>query len=94
MSRGLGLQEDLVLSGEQLRNSLSSFDENVINEAVLKAARPEEANTVGMKARKLESLQFQEEMIEEERMVEMPAFLYYVTIYSGNSCCRIRKALL
>lgn len=70
MSRAFTLhqgEQGSVPSGDQLRDSLSSLDEEIINEVVIAAARPSEENTIDMKTRKLESLQFQQEMILEER---------------------------
>lgn len=68
MSRAFTLHEPgEVPSGDQLRDSLSSMDETVINEVVLAAARDGEQQSLDMKARKLESLQFQREKILEER---------------------------
>lgn len=68
MSRAFTLHEPgEVPSGDQLRHSLSSMDETVINEVVLAAARDGEHQSLDMKARRLESLQFQREKIMEER---------------------------
>lgn len=52
---------------EVLKSSISSMDADTINEIVLAAASPAEEDTVEIRKRKLESLQFQKEMIEDER---------------------------
>ena len=49
-----------------IKSSISGLDEELLNEVVLAAARDEEENTVDMKMRRLESLEFQNELIEEE----------------------------
>ena len=49
-----------------IKSSISSLDEEVLNEVVLAAARKEEEETVEIKQRRLESLEFQQEMIEDE----------------------------
>jgi len=49
-----------------LMSSISSLDSDTINEVVLAAASPEEENTVDIRKRRLDSLQFQKEMIAEE----------------------------
>lgn len=54
-------------SAEKLGKTISSFDEDVINEVVLSASKGEEENTVDMKLRKLESLEHQEELMDDER---------------------------
>jgi len=54
-------------SAEKLSKTISSFDEDVINEVVLSASRGKEEDTVDMKLRKLESLEHQEELIDDER---------------------------
>eukprot|EP01041_Mallomonas_annulata_P006773 gene6773-13722_t len=64
MSRAFALSS--VPPENVIRDSLSSMDDEVVNEVVLEAARSEEEGTVEMRTRKLESLQFQKEMIEDE----------------------------
>merc|ERR1711968_213273 len=54
-------------SAEKLGKTISSFDEDVINEVVLSASKGTEEDTVDMKLRKLESLEHQEELIDDER---------------------------
>lgn len=56
-----------------LRNSLSSLDDDVVNEVVLEAARPEELSTVEMRQRKLDSLERAEEMIEDDQKAKEEA---------------------
>eukprot|EP01038_Epipyxis_sp_PR26KG_P006148 gene6148-8475_t len=50
-----------------LRSSISSLDSDTINEIVIAAASPAEQNSIDIRKRKLDSIQFQQEMIEEER---------------------------
>lgn len=50
-----------------IRSSMSSLDSDTINEVVLDSIKSEEENSIDVKTRKLESLQFQSDMIEEER---------------------------
>ena len=50
-----------------LRTSLSSLDSDTINEVVIASAKGNEEDSVDMRKRKLESLKFQQEMIDEER---------------------------
>lgn len=50
-----------------LQSSMSSLDSDIINEVVLAASKSKEDDSVEMTERKLDSLQFQAEMIEEER---------------------------
>lgn len=49
-----------------LQSSISSFSEETINEVVLSAASEKEEKTIELQKRKLESLQFQKEMIDDE----------------------------
>jgi LETM1 and EF-hand domain-containing protein 1 len=51
---------------EVLKSSMSSLDSDTINEVVVASASAGEENTVDVKKRKIESLKFQEELIEEE----------------------------
>jgi len=55
---------------ESLQTSISSMDEDVVNEVIVQSASAKEVNTAEMKKRKLESLQFQNEMIQEELEME------------------------
>jgi hypothetical protein len=68
LSRAFSIQHAITLDTEtdSIKTSISSMDEEVLNEVVLAAARNEEENTVDIKKRKLESIQFQNEMIQEE----------------------------
>ncbi len=50
-----------------LQSSMSSLDSDIINEVVLAASKSKEDDSVEMIERKLDSLQFQTEMIEEEK---------------------------
>ena len=50
-----------------LKSSMSSLDSDLLNEVVLAASKGDEDLSLEMQERKLESLQFQEEMIEDER---------------------------
>lgn len=54
-------------SEDLLRSSISSLDSDTINEVVLANANVSESNSVDMQMRRLESIQFQRELIEEER---------------------------
>jgi len=51
---------------EVLKSSMSSLDSDTINEVVVASASMGEEKTIDMQKRKLESLKFQEELIEEE----------------------------
>lgn len=63
--------ENTKLNSEQsLRNSLSSLDDDLINEVVLQHARSEELNTKEMLERKLESIQFQNEVSRDMYLVK------------------------
>lgn len=55
---------------ETLQTSISSMDEDVVNEIIVESASATEVNTAEFKKRKLESLQFQNEMIKEELEME------------------------
>ena len=50
-----------------LKSSIQSLDSDIINEVVLAVAKPGEENSIDMQTRKLESMQFQKELIEDER---------------------------
>jgi LETM1 and EF-hand domain-containing protein 1 len=50
-----------------LKSSMASLDSDIINEVVLASSKSAEELTIEMQERKLESLQFQQDMIEEER---------------------------
>lgn len=67
MSRAFTLESKEFQPGEVLRDSISSMDDDVINEVVLDAASREEADTPELRKRRLESIEFQNEMIEDER---------------------------
>ena len=54
-------------SEDLLRSSISSLDSDTINEVVLANANIDESKSVDMQIRRLESIQFQRELIEEER---------------------------
>jgi LETM1 and EF-hand domain-containing protein 1 len=65
MSRAFALGR--ATTADVLSSSISSLDEDTINEVVLAAASKEEVDTVEMRKRKLESLEFQKELILDER---------------------------
>lgn len=67
MSRAFTLEAREFQPEEVLRDSISSMDDDVINEVVLDAASREEADTPELRRRRLESIEFQNEMIEDER---------------------------
>ena len=67
MSRAFTLQHNSLETSAGLSKSLASMDEDTVNEIVLAAANPTEQNSNDMRRRKLESLQFQAELINEER---------------------------
>jgi LETM1 and EF-hand domain-containing protein 1 len=69
MSRAFAINDTTTFDhgGDELKASISSLDSDVINEVVLAAARKEEEDTVDIKMRRLESIQFQNEMIQAER---------------------------
>ncbi len=67
MSRAISLSSTSRNPEDVLKNSMSSLDADTINEIVLAVASPGEQNTIDMKTRKLESIQFQKELIEDER---------------------------
>ena len=50
-----------------MKETMSSLDSETINEVVLAAAKADEQTSIDITERKLEQLQFQAEMIEEER---------------------------
>ena len=50
-----------------LQSSMSSLDSDTINEVILAVAKPNEESLPEIQKRKLESLEFQQELIEEER---------------------------
>jgi Ca2+-binding EF-hand superfamily protein len=50
-----------------IKSSISGLDEELLNEVVLAAARDEDEDNIEIKLRRLESLEYQNEMIEEER---------------------------
>lgn len=65
MSRAFSLTESEEPE-DILRSSMSSLDSDTINEVVVASASAGEERTTDMQKRKLESLKFQEELIEEE----------------------------
>ena len=70
MSRAFMLTSPAVMSTrteDVLKSSMSSLDSDIINEVVLAASKGDEDLSIEMKERKLESLQFQTVMIEDER---------------------------
>jgi len=74
MSRGFMLSEKLEKDPEQvLKSSMSFLDSDTINEIVIDAASRGEADTTDMRKRKLDSIQFQKEMMEEERLEQEEA---------------------
>jgi LETM1 and EF-hand domain-containing protein 1 len=68
ISRAIALSSTSVHPEDVLKSSMQALDQGIINEVVLAAASPSEKNTLDMKARKLESIQFQKERIDEERV--------------------------
>lgn len=66
MSRAFAISSISSHPEDVLKNSMSSLDSDTINEIVLAVALPAEEKTLDMKTRKLESIQFQKEMIEDE----------------------------
>jgi len=67
MSRAFLLTSKYSQPEEILKSSMSSLDSEIINEVVLAVAKPEEESSIEIKVRKLESLEFQSDMIREER---------------------------
>lgn len=67
MSRAFSITSSAAQAEDVLRSSISSLDSDTINEVVLSLATPADENKMDIRKRKLESLQFQQEMIEEER---------------------------
>lgn len=60
---------EIAAEAEQvLKSSMSSLDEGTINEVVLAAASSSEKDTTDMRKRQLESLEFQTELIDGERL--------------------------
>jgi LETM1 and EF-hand domain-containing protein 1 len=45
-----------------IRDSLSSLDDDIINEVIVESARAEEQNSTEMRQRRLESIEFQQEV--------------------------------
>mmetsp|Transcript_28808 Transcript_28808/g.39604 ORF Transcript_28808/g.39604 Transcript_28808/m.39604 type:complete len:335 (-) Transcript_28808:45-1049(-) len=60
---------------QSITSSMSSLDPDIINEVVIAVASPVEENTIDFRKRKLESLEFQRDMIEEEREETVDAAL-------------------
>jgi len=67
MSRAFLLTSNYSQPEEILKSSMSSLDSDIINEVVLAVAKPDEESSIEIKVRKLESLEFQSDMIREER---------------------------
>jgi len=67
MSRAFNISKVSFEAEEVLKSSISSLTDETINEVVLAAANQDEENSSEIKKRKLESIQFQKEMIEDER---------------------------
>ena len=67
MSRAFMLTSKYSQPEDVLKSSMSSLDSDMINEVVLAIAKPEEESSIEIKVRKLESLEFQSDMIREER---------------------------
>ena len=67
MSRAFMLTSNYAQPEEILKSSISSLDSDTVNEVVLAVAKPEEESSIEIKVRKLESLEFQSDMIREER---------------------------
>jgi hypothetical protein len=66
MSRAFVLHESLNPE-TVLRDSLSSLDADIINEVVIEAASGIEKDSLEIRQRRLESIEFQQEMMDEER---------------------------
>ena len=63
MSRTFTITQSSVVQTEDiLKSSMSSMDSDTINEIVLAAASSKEEDTLDMRKRKLDSLQFQKEV--------------------------------
>ena len=75
MSRAFSLTSNIEVSTGKLIKSISNMDEDVINEVVLSASRPSEENSVDFKKRRIESIEFQNELIDEEIKEENQAKL-------------------
>jgi len=58
---------------QQVLQSMAALDSDIINEVVLNSASKSEVNTPDMRRRLLESIQFQKDMIEEERQEQEDA---------------------
>ena len=67
MSRAFMLTSKYAHPEDVLKSSMSSLDSDTINEVVLAVSKPEEESSIDIKMRKLESIQFQSEMIQDER---------------------------
>ncbi|KAJ1433178.1 LETM1-like protein-domain-containing protein [Ochromonadaceae sp. CCMP2298] len=76
MSRGFMLSSGTAATNDPeqvLKSSMSFMDSDIINEVVLNAASRGEADTTDMRKRRLESIEFQKEMIDEERLEQKEA---------------------
>lgn len=67
MSRAFNISSSVFRPEEVLRSSISSLTDDTINEVVLAAATDNE-DLIDLRKRKLESLQFQKDLIEEETL--------------------------
>lgn len=68
MSRSFYLTSSATAMTEDvLKSSISSLTDDTINEVLLAAASPSEEQSIEMQKRKLDSLEFQNELINEER---------------------------
>jgi LETM1 and EF-hand domain-containing protein 1 len=73
MSRAFNLTSTSTPAEDVLKSSISSLTDDTINEVVLAAALPGEEHSIEIQQRKLESLEFQNDMINEERMLSEEA---------------------
>jgi len=67
MSRSFALTENPEDVEKAIADSISSLDEEIVNEAVLEAATPEERKTDEIRELKIETLKYQSELIDDER---------------------------
>ena len=67
MSRAFSITSNIDANTDRLVKSISALEPDVINEVVLSASSPSEENSVDMKKRRLESIEFQNELIADER---------------------------
>jgi LETM1 and EF-hand domain-containing protein 1 len=76
MSRAFLLTSPIMTEEEVLKSSISALDEDTINEVVLAVASPTEEGSADMKQRKLESIQFQEEVCFSPSLMVRLIILY------------------